>query len=442
MYCVKCGTKAEKGQKLCLACGMRLVSPETLLKLLRKADLEKKMSRADSPQAEKSQKGENFVKGYMDRLHKDEQEMKALKKKKSEKSPVQEKKSPDLKASKKKDGSDPVRKAHAPVSGPKEIPEKKRPSEKANAAKREETKKRVAPLADNPVMPRGISIFDDYPHEKEAPKAKKPVFKSDAVKKTQLNAEKPKKPASNPVVKLPEKKTVAAQSKKRDPEEKRYDSRMFYIPERKETRKKTSVPKKNADVKRTGERTNAKRPDRTKSAPVRRNGQTKKPASSRAKSSGAGAGPKRARTKRDDEKFVEKYLRSIISMMLLTTSVILMLMWCYATDTGNRTMAELGLGSRYGYILLGDDCMSDGNYKRAVEHYYKALSKRVNYEAGIKLAKAYQKTGEAEKETSALLLVMDKYRGSEEAYRRILEMYPDPDTRPEMVQNAIYMHER
>ncbi|MBQ3169888.1 MAG: hypothetical protein IJB99_09025, partial [Clostridia bacterium] len=85
--------------------------------------------------------------------------------------------------------------------------------------------------------------------------------------------------------------------------------------------------------------------------------------------------------------------------------------------------------------------MMNGNYKRAVEHYYKALSKKINYEAGYRLSLAYQKTGETDKEASALLLLMDHYTGMDAPYKRILELYPDPGARPEKVQIAISMHE-
>lgn len=426
MYCVKCGTKAKEGQKKCLACGMRLISPEALLKLLRKADLEKKLSAMDQSSPVKPEKKEGFVKGYMDRLHKDEADASALRKKKS------------------------------PEEIQKTAPEKaKKPSEKPSVkphkTESDKERKRVTPLFENPTQPKRRSIFDDEPID-NAPRKAKPVSGGGGNPKRQEKPKQPenvlkpiaseKKPApkkTNPVVKLPEKKKALPETRKRDESEKRVSSQRISLPARKDERTKSAAPKKNANVK---------RPDKTKSAPMRMQTPQKKQvpvrkqAPARAKASSGSTGAKKIRNKRDEENFVEKYLRSIISMMLLTCTVILMLMWGYATDTGNRTMAQLGLGSRQGYILLGDDCMADGNYKRAVEHYYKALSKRVNYEAGIKLARAYRLTGEGEKETSALLLLMDRYHGMDEPYQRLLELYPDPYNRPEKVQLAINMHER
>lgn len=424
MYCVKCGTKAEKGQKLCLACGMRLISPEALLKLLRKADLEKKLSQMDQTIPEKNGKSETSLKRHMDRLHKAETEAGTLRKKKKE------------------EKAEPIR---------KEIPRKTKKTTqgseekvKKTAVKREmpasdKGKSRVTPLYENPTQPKRRSIFDDMPLEADVAKKAKPRSvekpsaseKKPAVKKPPVK--KPASPRSNPVVRFPEKAKSVGESRKRAPEERRAKSQLIRIYEYEEMRRKTSAPKKSPS---------AKRPDRTKAAPRRNTAPVKGQASSKMRSSSGGAGAKPHKPKRDEENFAEKYLRSIISMMLLTGTVVLMLMWGYATDTGNRTMAQLGLGSRRGYILLGDDCMANGNYKRAVEHYYKALSKRVNYEAGIKLASAYRQAGEHEKETSALLLLMDRYEGVEEPYQRIMELYPDPYTRPEKVQTAINMHER
>ena len=36
MYCVRCGAKADEKRKTCAKCGMRLISPEALLKLLKR----------------------------------------------------------------------------------------------------------------------------------------------------------------------------------------------------------------------------------------------------------------------------------------------------------------------------------------------------------------------------------------------------------------------
>ncbi|MBQ1257341.1 MAG: hypothetical protein IIX93_08725 [Clostridia bacterium] len=414
MYCVKCGTRAKEGQKKCLACGMRLISPDALLKLLRKADLEKKLSLMDETAPEKSVKSRSFVEGYMDRLHKDEQEASALKKKKP---------------------NDEIRK--------KETVKTKKPDTKTavkpKKAEGEKERKRVTPLFENPTQPKSRSIFDDEPvkaYPKKAKtvpheKPKQPEKANASVKKAAVK--KPEAKRTNPVVKLPEKKKTIAEPRKRPESEKRVSSQRIVLTERDGIRKKSAPARKSSAVK---------RPDKTRSAAARGHAPVKRQAAAKVRPSTVRPAAKGRKTKRDEENFVEKYLRSIISMMLLTCTVVLMLMWGYATDTGNRTMAELGLGSRQGYILLGDDCMANGNYKRAVEHYYKALSKKVNYEAGIKLARAYRQTGEAEKETSSLLLLMDRYQGREEPYLRLLELFPDAGNRPEKVQMAINMHER
>lgn len=417
MYCVKCGTKAREGQKKCLACGMRLISPEALIKLLKKADLEKKLNAVDQPKPVKPEKKDGFVKGYIDRLHKDEADASALKKKKTSEE-------------------------NKKIEPAKVIKPDKKHAARPEKPETEKERKRVTPLFENPTQPRRRSIFDDEPSEKAPTKSKTVSGGGGKPKQPEKPVASVKKPApkkTNPVVKLPEKKKTISETRRREESEKRVLSQRISVPDRKDERKKSAVTPKSSGVI---------RPNKAKSAPERNRAPVKKqiPAArqtpARVKSSSGGAGAKNRKNKRNEENFVEKYLRSIISMMLLTTSVILMLMWGYATDTGNRTMAELGLGSRQGYILLGDDCMAEGNYKRAVEHYYKALSKKVNYEAGIKLARAYRLTGEGEKETSALLLLMDRYQGTEEPYQRLLELYPDPYNRPEKVQMAINMHER
>ena len=397
MYCVKCGTKAEKGQKLCHECGMRLITPEALLKLLKKADLEKKqkrMAEAELANRIKGKENDDFIKGYVDRLKEDEPKGNAVgKKTKTEK------------------------------------------SKEKSFVKKEA--KRVTPLFDNPTQPKRKSIFDNTPDE-EIVKKKEPS--AGLPEKTSRNLTKTN---SNPVVKLPEKRKTATQGVIRTAQKTRTADQLFYVPKRKEARENPSMSGRGTAVKRTNASVSAiQRPDHKKGATSKTAVPVRTARDQQRRASTGGAGIKKARAKRDEESFVEKYLRSIISMMLLTCTVIMMLMWGYATDSGLRTMAEFGLGSRKGYILLGDDCMADGNYKRAVEHYYKALSKKVNYEAGIKLARAYRETGEAEKETSALLLLMDRYQGMEEPYQRILELFPDPSLRPDIVQNAINMHER
>ncbi len=397
MYCVKCGTKAERGQKICHECGMRLVSPEALLKLLKKADLEKKLSQMDQVSFTKSEKSVNAQKAEADKV---------------------------IKADAKSAANKAVSQTNKPIV---------KPAPKAAPVQEKEKVKRVTPPFDNPTQPKRRSIFDDTADDSTV--QKKTVSTDASGSRRKSNA--------NPVVKLPEKKKTISETQKREKAQARAAGQLFFIPDHDDTKRKNAPSRKKPGVRREKATGGVKqRSDRTKSTPRNPAAPIKNTRPVQKKPSSGGGGIKKTRPKREEESFVEKYLRSIISMMLLTCTVIMMLMWGYATDSGLRTMAEFGLGSRKGYILLGDDCMINGNYKRAVEHYYKALSRKVNYEAGIKLARAYRQTGEAEKETSALLLLMDRYQGMEEPYQRILELFPDPSLRPDIVQNAINMHER
>ena len=124
-------------------------------------------------------------------------------------------------------------------------------------------------------------------------------------------------------------------------------------------------------------------------------------------------------------------------MALLAVTVIVFCVWCTSTTAGKRTFAQLGIGSASGYILLGDDCMEAGNYARAVEHYYRALSRHTTYESAIKLARAYQMTGDVEREASVLLLCADQFETEREPYDRLKALYPTLTERPETVQNAL-----
>ena len=138
-----------------------------------------------------------------------------------------------------------------------------------------------------------------------------------------------------------------------------------------------------------------------------------------------------------DDSFAEKNARSIVSMGCLLLAFILLLMWGTLTGGGKRTFATLGMGSSGGYVLLGDDCMQEGNYSRAVEHYYKALSKKITYEAAYKLAAAYSHTGDISREVSSLLLCVDYYPKHIQPYKELVYLYPYADDRPEKVARAI-----
>ena len=143
------------------------------------------------------------------------------------------------------------------------------------------------------------------------------------------------------------------------------------------------------------------------------------------------------RSRQGRETFLERHLRSLIAMALLAVTVIVFCVWCTSTTAGKRTFAQLGIGSASGYILLGDDCMEAGNYARAVEHYYRALSRHTTYESAIKLARAYQMTGDVEREASVLLLCADQFETEREPYDRLKALYPTLTERPETVQNAL-----
>lgn len=135
--------------------------------------------------------------------------------------------------------------------------------------------------------------------------------------------------------------------------------------------------------------------------------------------------------------FWEKHLRSLIAMFMLAASIALFLAWGYATKPGMRAFAQLGVGGVRGYILLGDDCMEDANYQRAVVYYYKALDKSAVYEAAIKLARACAQTGDLETEVKALLLCANRYPDESEAFTRLKQIYPIPGARPKQVAEAL-----
>lgn len=143
------------------------------------------------------------------------------------------------------------------------------------------------------------------------------------------------------------------------------------------------------------------------------------------------------RSRQGRETFLERHLRSLIAMALLAVTVIVFCVWSTSTTSGKRTFAQLGIGSASGYILLGDDCMESGNYARAVEHYYRALSRHTTYESAIKLARAYQMTGDTDREASVLLLCADQFETEREPYERLKALYPTLTRRPETVQNAL-----
>ena len=133
----------------------------------------------------------------------------------------------------------------------------------------------------------------------------------------------------------------------------------------------------------------------------------------------------------------EKHLRSTVAMGLLAAALLAFLGWSTLSDSGRMTYARLGVGSARGYILLGDECMENGNYTRAVENYYASISKRAGYEAAIKLAAAYSYTGDVSREVSALLYCAETYPQYKASFEQLLILYPDGSARPPRVQAAL-----
>lgn len=347
MFCVRCGAGAKANEKICAQCGMRLIAPDALLKLMKLSQADKAQKRADAKEKAASKKEAGGIKSA--------------------------------------------------------------------------------------IFPKPLSIFDDY--EESAPQkraSRKPVSEKTQAGKAapKKKAEKPNEKAvvKNPVVKLPPKKTEA-KAERKGPKA-GYSKEMFLIPERRE--KSGGKAGGREGMRRASTRT-----------PVRKESGK---ASSRAKAAEDGkrhkaSSKKASASAKKKEAFADRHMRSAVSMCLLVFTVIMVLVWGYGTKSGLKTFAQYGVGTVKGYILLGDEFMDGGNYNRAVEYYYKALRDDVTYEAAYKLSAAYRKTGDIENETSALLLLMDHYAGEEAPYKRILELYPDPATRPERVQMAISMHE-
>ncbi len=133
----------------------------------------------------------------------------------------------------------------------------------------------------------------------------------------------------------------------------------------------------------------------------------------------------------------EKHLRSTVAMGLLLVALIVFVGWSTLSNPGKRTYARLGMGSAQGYILLGDEYMSAGNYGRAVESYYTAITKKASYTAAFKLAVAYSYTNDITREVSALLYCAEGYPENKAPFVQLKRLYPDAASRPERVQNAI-----
>ncbi|MBQ3760929.1 MAG: hypothetical protein II875_02820 [Clostridia bacterium] len=149
----------------------------------------------------------------------------------------------------------------------------------------------------------------------------------------------------------------------------------------------------------------------------------------------------KARKKRKKKPFsrewTEEHMRSLVAMGLMLTALIVFVFWGAFSDSGQKTLAGIGLGSARGYMLIGDEYMAEKNYPRAVEYYYSSISSDLSYEAALKLAIAYSYTGDVSKEVSALLLLTENYPENKLPFSQLYALYPEGSARPQRVQQAI-----
>ena len=124
-------------------------------------------------------------------------------------------------------------------------------------------------------------------------------------------------------------------------------------------------------------------------------------------------------------------------MGLLLLALVIFSFWGAFSDSGQKTLAQIGLGSARGYLLIGDDYMGQNNYSRAVEYYYTSLTNDLSYEAALKLAIAYSYTGDISKEISALLICTENYPQNKLPFTQLYQLYPEGSARPARVQQAI-----
>ena len=135
--------------------------------------------------------------------------------------------------------------------------------------------------------------------------------------------------------------------------------------------------------------------------------------------------------------WAQEHLRSLVAMGLLLLALIVFSFWGAFSDSGQKTLAQIGLGSARGYMLIGDEYLAENNYSRAVEYYYTSLTKDLSYEAALKLAIAYSYTGDISKEISALLICTENYPQNKLPFSQLYQLYPDGVERPARVQQAI-----
>ncbi len=392
MYCVRCGRKASKGDALCVGCGMRLIEPDDLISLLKTADGLKKApaKKADIVKPQNADKGEKVdapkvKEGFFPKLKRKEGETLSVILRDAtilnEEFPHFPPKTKTKKSQKPEEGE--IRRPKSKTEAKRRLSDPK--GETKDVKKSKETKGEGSPR-------KAVQTVKLPPKEKtnvQMPeKRKKFSFETDDVWPKIEAAPKPEKH------KKPKKPTAKVNKSVNNGTRPAPRINVRGV----ETRKKnTVIPKREKP-----------RTARNKYASYRRK-----------------------------ETFFEKHARSIIAMALLAATVFLILGWGSCTDSGRLTFAQMGISGAEGYILLGDNCMKQGNYFRAVDYYYKALSEEITYEAAARLADAYHETGDLDMETSALLLCLDRFPHQEDARERLNRLYPDPATRPETVKKAL-----
>ncbi|MBQ3079836.1 MAG: hypothetical protein IJC48_07565 [Clostridia bacterium] len=461
MYCVRCGKRADEGRRFCIKCGMRLIEPDLLIELLRALDGERKPAHAKKPQKtgeEKNTKKTERTKTEEIRpgksRDKDIRLERALKSNEYEFSFSSREVKPEKKAVRlpeKKISREPEKKAAAPKVKPVvKLPEKresdvnaesrkvKRPQDgkvKTSDGKRTERAAFSGLKSESGI--REIRVPAEKAEKRGNVKTEKKPVRSAQSAKSVKSGETARK--SGEVVR----KSVPSGKRKAPPKRKSAGERLLDEGKR--------VLKKTANFVAEGKETILKNLSERQPKPYKKNTKSGKAVSAkeareREERRKKTVVPKREPVRSDyrkghsryeEETFVEKYLRSIIAMTLLGITVLFVVVWGVSSPGGKRAFAQLGVGGSAGYILLGDDCMAEENYTRAVEYYYKALSRRTSEEAAQKLALAYSHTGDIEREASALLLLIDKYPRNTDARERLWMLYPDPATRPAAVQAAL-----
>lgn len=156
------------------------------------------------------------------------------------------------------------------------------------------------------------------------------------------------------------------------------------------------------------------------------------------RSAGTSRQKQRKPAKPSVRRFAEQHLRTIVALGALLVSLLAFICWGNFSDGGMRFFARLGMGKAQGYILLGDDCMAAYNYSRAAENYREALAKDNTYAAALKLAIAYSYTGDISTEAGVLLWCTQYYPEQKQPYQQLLVLYNNYEVaHTEKVRRAI-----